>query len=52
METHKLFIELWAKRYREIHGKEGSAAATRWFKEFIPKADQPRVFNAVKAGGP
>ena len=47
---HEAFVKRLAARYREVYKARGAAAATAWFKDFIPREEQPRVFREVKGG--
>lgn len=50
MAMSEAFVERLSRRYSEVYKAKGAAAATQWFKDFVPKEEQPRVFKAVKEG--
>ena len=50
MRVREEFIERWGRIYLEKVAREGEKAGREWFRSFIPRADQPRVFKAIEDG--
>lgn len=44
------FIERWAGIYAAKVVVMGEKAAREWFRSFVPKTEQARVFNAIQEG--
>ena len=44
------FVERLAGRYRDIYKEKGVGEASKWFRTFVPREEQARVYNAVKEG--